>query len=114
MDEAQLRFQQSREFAQVVAQLQSKENERAHMERSVEKLGAAMEPVTESDEWLRETLEKYEERMALYAAKVEEKAANYQALSNEITGARGNLEAKMVEQGGHEANKKHHEKELEQ
>lgn len=75
-------------------------------------LGQDLEERSESDEWLQNELDRYEERMKIHHERQQEQARRYEDVKREIVQIRKRQSDKRVEAGKHEQRKATHEQKI--
>jgi DNA repair protein RAD50 len=103
---------ESEDFARILGQLEGKRIEAASKRENVHHLRSSLKEVSESDEWLRETLAEFDQRQSELEAAIGEKKQSYVNLGDEITRSRDQLNAKLAERGKYQQEKDEYKRQL--
>ena len=103
---------QSNKALGVVDSLNTKKERASHHQEMIDDLRMDLDELQESDEWLKSTLEQYEDRMAQYEEQAEECKSQYQDLQQATTEARRQMSSKQAEKGQQLAKKESYESQL--
>ncbi|OAL54108.1 DNA repair protein rad50 [Pyrenochaeta sp. DS3sAY3a] len=101
-------------FEQIVAQLNGKRITFEANKESVLTLQDNLKEMAESDAELQSMLDQYEERVSTYAAQSNELRQQYGTLKHDLEEGRKSLGVKQGEIGKYEAQKEHHERQIQQ
>lgn len=96
----------------ILGNLNLKRENASMMQRSIDSTLETMEEMTEPDEWLKSTLAQYQERLAHSISQQEIIHRQQQEAKQRLDHGRRQLNAKLAEQGQHEADKKKYERDL--
>ena len=96
----------------IVNDLNTKKSHESFLEKQVNAMRNTLEELQESDEWLRSTLEQYEQRMSQYRDQAQEYQLSYQELQNTLSSLRRDMSEKQAEKGQHQAQKESYERQL--
>ncbi|GAP84362.1 putative DNA repair protein rad50 [Rosellinia necatrix] len=118
MDDAAQKAREQHESAnsylRIVNDLQMKTEELRIRKATLEESKGRMdEELNESDDWLRDALAQYEERVTRYAQDIEESKAQYKEYKESLDTSRKQLSEKLAEQGRHQSDKAKYERQLE-
>ena len=100
-------------YDHIVAKLNGKRIEARALKKNMEGFREHIKEMSESDEWLRSTLDQYEERTALHVQHKDGQTKKYEELKQEINRNREQLESKHTEAGKYQAEKDGFEKQIE-
>ncbi|KAL1907951.1 DNA repair protein rad50 [Sporothrix stenoceras] len=117
MDDVQLSAKERREqatsFFGIVQELKSKQDQFEVRSETIAELKESIVKMRiESDDWLDEHLQQYEETLARLQNDKEEKTAQFRKLQSGLTTSRNALGAKQAEQGKHQSDKEKYERQL--
>ncbi|KAI0198259.1 AAA domain-containing protein [Astrocystis sublimbata] len=108
------RREQANSYLLIVNDLKTKTDElRIRKETLDDSKNRMDEELTESDDWLRDTLTQYEARVARYAQDLDEVKLQYQQHKDGLDASRKQLSEKLAEQGRHQSDKANYERHLE-
>ena len=111
-DLADKAWKESESFAQILGQLEGRRIEAQGKRRNIEGLRMHLKEVTESDEWLENTLERYEMRLEEHRRQQEVKNSSNHELKRHIQENRGELGKKQKKYGEYENDKAQYERNL--
>ncbi|KAF5021588.1 hypothetical protein F66182_6370 [Fusarium sp. NRRL 66182] len=116
MEETQDRIRHIRETANshlaIVQNLNTKREQLEYREEAVKELKATIDELAEDDERLESDLAHYEDRMQHFQEEAEQNKIQYNELQNELGKSRKDLSIKLSEQGKHQSDKDHYERQL--
>jgi DNA repair protein RAD50 len=96
----------------IVNDLNTKRSHESFLEKQVNAMRNTLEELQESDEWLRSTLEQYEQRMAQYRDQAQEYQQSYQELQHSLSSLRRDMSEKQAERGQYQAEKDTYDRQL--
>lgn len=96
----------------VVNDLNTKMGHESFLVKQVNAMRNTLEELQESDDWLRSTLEQYEQRMAQYQDQAQEYQLNYQEHQQTLSGLRRDMSEKQAEKGQYQAEKDSYERQI--
>ncbi len=113
--EAQLKQknQEANSFLTIVQDLENKRSQLKYKEENAAGLRATLKEMTESDEWLEDSLARYQQRIQSLDAEKTEKEAQLDRLRADLEAARESLGLKQAERGRLQSDKEKHERQLE-
>lgn len=116
IDEKDLRikekWQQANSFLRIVNELQTKREKLEYKKDAIAELRERIDESTESDEYLRDALDQYEQTVDRMNRDRDQKVAQYGTLQTELKTTRANHTAKVEEQGRHQSDKDKHDRQL--
>ncbi|KAF6829047.1 DNA repair protein rad50 [Colletotrichum plurivorum] len=111
-EETREKHEQANSFLNIVNDLKFKRDQLKYREGAIADLKMTLEELPEDDEYLRDALAQYEERMARYQEDADQNKAQYAELQNDLNQSRKELSAKFAEQGKHQSDKDKYERQL--
>ncbi|MCJ1400033.1 DNA repair protein rad50 [Xylographa trunciseda] len=112
-DKSQEAFNQVASYTEVVESLKVARKNQEWYEKHLTDLAQDLKERSESDEWLQNELDQYEERMQIHDQRQKDQARRYEDVKREITQIRKSQSDKRVEAGKHEQRKIIHLKNIE-
>ncbi|KAI2627999.1 putative RAD50 protein [Hypomontagnella submonticulosa] len=104
--------QQAMDFLNIVNELSSNKRELGYLEDKLDDTKSRMDEMNESDDWLQETLEQYEDRVVRFKEEHSENIKQYGQYQREISNSRDQMGEKQSELGMHLSNKEKYERQL--
>ena len=98
--------------ASIVNQLNTKRQQAQNIQQSIDRLVPNLEVREESDEWLKSTLDQYEDQMKQYDEEDRGHQLQYNELKESILASQKHSAAKQAEMGQQQAEKANHERQL--
>ncbi|KAI9769867.1 MAG: DNA repair protein rad50 [Candelina submexicana] len=111
-EEADKAWSHAARFEEIIGTLKGKQIEAQTKEESINYLRSHVKEMEESDEWLKDTLDQYEERMALHQEHIATQTGQYDALKVAIETNRQQSAQKQTEAGRLAAEKTNHEQQV--
>jgi len=109
---AQEKQKQAEAAKGVVNELKTHTDQASFLEKQIERMQDTLEILSESDEWLHQTLEQFSDRMAEYEKQGEVCVVKSDELSKQLRISRQDLSTKLSERGQHLAEKSAYEDRL--
>ena len=111
-EKAQEAFDHAAKYKEIVALLEVKRKEQDIYQKNMRDLKQGLKERKESDDWLENELDQYEERMAIHEERQKQQSEQYSALQAEIEQARQQQRSKDIEAGKYEEQKTNHEQQI--
>ncbi|KAJ4399566.1 DNA repair protein rad50 [Neurospora sp. IMI 360204] len=106
------KWEQANSFLRIVNELQTKQEKLEYKEDAIAELRERIEESTESDEYLRDVLNQYEQTVERMNSDRDQKVAQFGNLQTELKTARAKHTAKAEEQGKHQSDKDKYDRQL--
>ncbi|KAK1777975.1 AAA domain-containing protein [Copromyces sp. CBS 386.78] len=106
------KWEQANSFLRIVNELQTKHEKLEYKKDAIAELGERIEESTESDEYLRDSLNQYEQTVDRMNSDRDQKVAQFGTLQTELKTARVKHTAKAEEQGKHQSDKDKYDRQL--
>ncbi|KAI8306520.1 DNA repair protein rad50 [Colletotrichum sp. SAR11_59] len=106
------KHEQANSFLRIVNDLKFKRDQLTYREGAISDLKMTLEELSEDDEYLKNALEQYEERMSRYQEEADENKIQYNELQRDMTNSRKELSLKLAEQGKHQSDQDKYERQL--
>lgn len=106
------KWQQANSFLRIVNELQTKQEKLEYKKDAIAELRERIEESTESDEYLRDALDQYEQTVDRMNRNRDQKVAQYGTLQTELKTTRASHTAKVEEQGRHQSDKDKYDRQL--
>ena len=113
-DQSQQAWNQVAAYTEVVESLKVARKNQECYEKHLKDLAQDLKERSESDEWLQNELNQYEERMQIHDQRQKEQARRYEDVKGEIARIRKQQNEKGVEAGKHEQRRSTHLKKIEE
>ena len=111
-EKAQEAFDHAANYKEIVALLEVKRKEQDIYQKNLRDLGQGLKERKESDDWLQDELDQYEERMAVHEEHQKQQSERYSTLQVEIEQARQQQRSKDIEAGKYEEQKTNHAQQI--
>ena len=105
-------WQQVAAYTEVVESLKVMRKNQEWYQKHLSDLGQDLKERSESDEWLQQELDQYEERMRIYEQRQQEQVRRFDSVKRDIAQVREKQSEKRVEAGKHEQKKATHEQKI--
>ncbi|KAI1137238.1 hypothetical protein F5Y05DRAFT_388585 [Hypoxylon sp. FL0543] len=104
--------QQANSFLDIVNDLKSNKRELGYQQQKLEETKSRMDEMNESEDWLKDTLAQYEERVAGFEQELEENIKQYGQYQKDLSKSREEMDGKLAERGMHQSDQAKYERQL--
>ncbi|KAI1392848.1 uncharacterized protein F4822DRAFT_436315 [Hypoxylon trugodes] len=102
--------QQANSYLDIINNLNSHKRELGFLQKNLEETRTRMDEMDESDDWLRDTLAQYEDRVERYKQDLEANIQQYAQYKNDFSQSRDEMGEKLAEQGMRRSDKEKYER----
>lgn len=113
MTKSQDLWEKSARYEHVVESLKLGKEKQDWVQKTLNELGQDLKERTESDQWLHNELDQYEERMEIHEQHKQQQTKMYESLKRTLDEVRQRLHRKHIEAGKYEEQKANHEQQTE-
>lgn len=113
MTKSQDLWEKSARYEHVVESLKLGKEKQDWVQKTLNELGQDLKERTESDEWLQNELDQYEQRMEIHEQHKQQQTKMYESLTRTLDEVRQRLHRKHIEAGKYEEQKENHEQQIE-